>query len=60
MKILYESNLDTNRPEFNLIPNIKLWYTNSFFLETGVYTPAIVFETSWFKIRYSLLLQKEY
>lgn len=44
----------------NVIPFLKVWYSNRYFLETGVFTPAFGIAVSWLKWNYYFTIQKAY
>lgn len=44
----------------NIIPFLKVWYSNRYFLETGVLTPAVGVAVSWLKWNYYFTIQKAY
>lgn len=44
----------------NVLPFLKVWYSNRYFLETGVLTPAFGVAVSWLKWNYYFTIQKAY
>ena len=48
------------RGKYWIVPCINLWYDKEYFLETGVTSPAIGFQISWFNFGYSFIIQKGY
>lgn len=49
-----------NKDIINILPFIKVWYSKSYFLETGVFTPAFGIAISWLKWNYYLTIQQGY
>jgi len=43
-----------------LLPVVKFWYSQCYFLETGLYTPAFGVAISFLKWNYYFTLQKGY
>lgn len=43
-----------------LLPVVKFWYSQCYFLETGLYTPAFGIAVSFLKWNYYFTLQKGY
>jgi hypothetical protein len=43
-----------------LLPVVKFWYSQCYFLETGIYTPAFGVAISFLKWNYYFTLQKGY
>ena len=43
-----------------LLPVVKFWYSQCYFLETGCYTPAFGVAISFLKWNYYLTIQKNY
>lgn len=43
-----------------ILPVIKLWYSKCYYVETGIYSPAIGVALSWLKWNYYFTIQKVY
>lgn len=43
-----------------LLPVVKFWYSQCYFLETGIYTPAFGVAISFLKWNYYFTIQKGY
>jgi hypothetical protein len=54
------NQVNINKNIVNILPYIKLWYSDCYFLETGVYTPAFGIAVSWLKFNYYFTIQKGY
>jgi hypothetical protein len=54
------NEVNINKNIVNILPYIKLWYSDCYFLETGVYTPAVGIAVSWLKFNYYFTIQKAY
>jgi hypothetical protein len=54
------NEVNINKNIVNILPYIKLWYSPYYFLETGVYTPAVGIAVSWLKFNYYFTIQKAY
>jgi hypothetical protein len=54
------NEVNINKNIVNILPYIKLWYSECYFLETGVYTPAFGIAVSWLKFNYYFTIQKGY
>lgn len=54
------NQVNINKNIVNILPYIKLWYSECYFLETGAYTPAFGIAVSWLKFNYYLTIQKGY
>lgn len=54
------NQVNINKNIVNILPYIKLWYSECYFLETGVYTPAFGVAVSWLKFNYYFTIQKGY
>jgi hypothetical protein len=52
------NKLQKNKDIINILPNFKVWYSKSYFLETKVHTPAFGISISWLKWNYYLTIQK--
>lgn len=54
------NQVNINKNIVNILPYIKLWYSECYFFETGVYTPAFGIAVSWLKFNYYFTIQKGY
>jgi len=54
------NEVNINKNIVNILPYLKIWYSPSYFLETGVYTPAFGIGFSWFKFNYYFTIQNGY
>ena len=44
----------------HILPEFCIWYDKEYFLETGVYTPAMGIKLCWLKWKYIFGIQKGY
>jgi len=42
-----------------LLPIVKLWFSEQYFLDKGIFTPAFGIAISWLKWNYYFTIQKE-
>jgi hypothetical protein len=54
------NRLQKNKDIIIVLPVVKLWCSKSYFLETGVSTPAFGIAISWLKWNYYFTIQKGY
>jgi ABC-type dipeptide/oligopeptide/nickel transport system permease subunit len=54
------NKLQKNKDIVNILPFIKLWYSENYFLETGVFTPAFGIAISFLKWNYYFTMQQGY
>lgn len=54
------NKLQKNKDIVNILPFIKVWYSQNYFFETGVLTPAFGIGISFLKWNYYLTIQKGY
>jgi len=45
-------------PRYDIIPYIRLYYTNSWMNKNGLQTKAITFEMAWLKWMYKITIEK--
>lgn len=45
----YNRRVSWQRPEWFILPYVRIWYKSDMFLETGVCTPALTVEAGWLK-----------
>jgi hypothetical protein len=49
-----------NKEVVNLLPFVKIWYSSSYYLETGVFTPAFGIAISFLKWNYYYTIQRKH
>jgi hypothetical protein len=54
------NKVQKNKDIIILLPVVKFWYSQCYFLETGCYTPAFGVAISFLKWNYYLTIQKGY
>jgi hypothetical protein len=54
------NRLQKNKDIVIILPTLKLWYSENYFLETGVFTPAFGIAISFLKWNYYFTIQKAY
>jgi len=54
------NRVQKNKDIIILLPVLKFWYSQCYFYETGLYTPAFGIAFSFLKWNYYLTIQKNY
>jgi len=54
------NRLQKNRDIVIILPILKLWYSENYFLETGVFSPAFGVAISFLKWNYYFTIQRGY
>ena len=49
-----------NKEVVNLLPFVKIWYSSSYYLEAGKFTPAFGIAISFLKWNYYFTIQSKY
>ena len=58
--LVVNNKVQKNRDIVILLPVVKFWYSECYFFETGIYTPAFGVAISFLKWNYYLTIQKGY
>ena len=54
------NNFIKTKGSIHLLPEFCVWYDKEYFLETGVYTPAVGFQVCWIMWKWAFAIQKGY
>lgn len=58
--LVVNNKVQKNRDIVILLPVVKFWYSECYFFETGIYTPAFGVAISFLKWNYYFTIQKGY